>query len=61
MKGRSAAAALVEGIRKVSADWAKQRKAEERHASAQRHRMDRLFREHVVSVKEAAYSVMEKA
>ena len=61
MKGRSAAAALVEGIRKVSADWAKQRKAEERHASAQRHRMDRLFREHVVSVKEAAFDVMEKA
>ena len=54
MKSRSAAAALVEGIRKVSTDWAKQRKAEERHASAQRDRMDRLFRENVVSVKEAA-------
>ena len=61
MKGRSAAAALVEGIRKVSADWAKQRKAEERHASAQRHRMDRLLRVRTVSVKEAAFDVMEKA
>ena len=61
MKGRSAAAALVEGIRKVSADWAKQRKAEERHASAQRHRMDRLLRVRTVSVKEAAFHVMEKA
>ena len=61
MKGRSAAAALVEGIRKVSADWAKQRKAEERRASAQRHRMDRLLRVRTVSVKEAAFDVMEKA
>jgi hypothetical protein len=41
----------------MTAKWTKQRKSEERHASAQRHRMDRLFRPHVVTVKEAAFSV----
>jgi hypothetical protein len=58
---KSRAEALVAGLRAVTADWAKQMRAEERHAAAQRHRLDRLVRAHVVTVKDAAYSVMEKA
>jgi hypothetical protein len=55
------AEAMVGMIRSMTAKWTKQRKSEERHASAQRHRMDRLFRPHVITVKEAAFSVMAQA
>jgi hypothetical protein len=52
---------MVGMIRSMTAKWTKQRKSEERHALAQRQRLDRLVRAHTVTVKEAAYSVMEQA
>src|SRR5262249_43337876 len=41
--------------------WAKQRKAEERHAAAMLHRGERLVRYHRVTIKEVARQAMEKA
>jgi CRP-like cAMP-binding protein len=43
------AEAMVGMIRSMTAKWTKQRKSEERHASAQRHRLDRLVRAHTVT------------
>ena len=59
---KTTAERLKDAVRKVTKDWAKQRKAEERHASALAHR-----RQHLVpasayyNFKSAAYEVMEQA
>ena len=45
----------------VTKDWAKQRKAEERHASAQARRLDRLSRSRSETVKDVASDVMERS
>jgi hypothetical protein len=42
---KSPAESIVASLRSVTAKWTKQRKAEERHASARAHRRDRLFRQ----------------
>lgn len=53
--------ALIQGIGKVTAKWCKQRKREEREASAQLNRWDAMTRRHSMSIKEAAWSVMDQA
>ena len=45
----------------VTAKWAKQRKAEERHARAVHNRQQALRRTRVASIKDVAYEVMEQA
>lgn len=56
---------LVSGItgavRDVTGHWARQRKAEERARSRAHHRWNRLVRSHRVTIREAAFSVMEAA
>jgi hypothetical protein len=49
---------LVEGVTK---GWARVRKAEERDASAEARRLDRLVRSTRESIKDVAYEVMERA
>jgi DNA topoisomerase VI subunit B len=53
--------AVDDAIIKVSKAWAKQRKAEERDRAARARRLDQLARRRAVSVKDAAYTVMEQA
>ena len=53
--------AIVRAVTKGTEKWAKQRKAEERHASAIQNRHDRLIRNYRVTIKDAAWAVMEKA
>ncbi len=57
MKAKSIIAA-VEG---VTSKWAKQRKREEREASARQNRYYRMTRYSIVTVRDAAWRVMEKA
>jgi hypothetical protein len=61
MKKTSTASAIVSGLRAVTKDWARQRKAEERDASRRAYRYERLVRRHERSIKELAYRVMEEA
>jgi hypothetical protein len=60
-KKTNAATAIISGLRAVTKDWAKQRKAEERDASRQAFRYMRLVRRREWSIKEVAYEVMEQA
>jgi Topoisomerase 6 subunit A/Spo11, Toprim domain len=53
--------AIVSGLRAVTKDWAKQRKAEERDRSRQFNRHYYLIRTHELTIKEIAYDVMERA
>src|SRR5262245_58426660 len=53
--------AIIRAVTKGTAKWAKQRKAEECHASAAFYRWERLVRRHRVTIKEVAWEVMEKA
>jgi len=55
------AAAFTGGIEFVTGKWAKQRKAEERHASAVRNRRDAMTRAHRITIKVAAWMGMEAA
>src|SRR5215471_9074423 len=57
----STAEAVVSALRSVTKHWAKQRKMEERHASAAANRYSRLTRLHEPSIKEIAAQVMEEA
>jgi hypothetical protein len=50
-----------EALTAVTKAWTKQRKAEERHASAERNRTDQLTRRRKVTIKEAAHEIMESA
>jgi hypothetical protein len=52
---------IISGVESVTAKWAKQRKAEERHAAAMRNRRDALTRVRQITIKEAAWQVMETA
>jgi hypothetical protein len=49
---------LLEG---ATAKWEKQRKAEERHASARAHRMTTMTSRRGISIKDAAWKYMEEA
>jgi hypothetical protein len=53
--------AIIRAVAKGTAKWAKQRKAEARHAAAMLHRRERLVRYHRITIKEVAWEVMEKA
>jgi hypothetical protein len=61
MAKRSAAEAIVSSLRSVTKSWAKQRKAEERHASASRNRYARLVEWREPSLKDIAGEIMEQA
>jgi len=53
--------AIIRAVKKGTEKWAKQRKAEEKHAAAAQHRLERLTRRCRVTIKEVAWAVMEKA
>jgi hypothetical protein len=55
------AEAITAGVKSVTKEWARQRKAEERDASARMRRFDRLIRARQESIKNVAYEVMEDA
>jgi hypothetical protein len=55
------AGALIAVVEDVTKDWAKQRKAEERDHNARLHRYDRLVRYRRITVRDAAFQVMEAA
>src|SRR6516162_8571682 len=52
---------FIDGIKSVTKKWAKQRKREEREANARIRRREALTRAHRVTIKDAAYEVMERA
>jgi hypothetical protein len=52
---------IAEALTTVTKAWTKQRKAEERHASAERNRLDKLTRRQKVTIKQAAHEIMETA
>ena len=58
---KTTAAALIEITRGVTSKWAKQRKAEERHAEARANRIWRMTRVREDTIKDIAYAVMEEA
>jgi hypothetical protein len=60
-KPQSTADALIAATRRVTSKWAKQRKAEERHAAARANRFYRMTRVREDTIKEIAYEVMEQA
>ena len=55
------AAQIIGAVRAVTGKWAKQRKAEERHAAAEANRWDAMTRERRVTIKEVAYDEMPAA
>lgn len=57
----AAASAIVKAVKSVTAKWAKQRKTEERQASAAQNRRERLIRSRRVTIKDAAWALMENA
>jgi hypothetical protein len=61
MQHSNAASAIIAGLRSVTKDWARQRKAEERDRSRRANRYYALVRQRESSVKELAYEVMEEA
>jgi hypothetical protein len=52
---------ITNAVRDVTQHWARQRKAEERDRSREFHRWDRLVRSDRITIREAAFSVMEEA
>ena len=53
---------LIKGaVMDVTKAWAKQRKSEEKESSRRARRLDALIRRREISIKEAAYEVLEKA
>ncbi|HEY9376067.1 MAG TPA: DUF2399 domain-containing protein [Jiangellaceae bacterium] len=61
MAGDDLAAAISGGIESVTGKWAKQRKAEERHANAYLRRRQVMTRVRAVTIKDAAWDHMEAA
>ena len=57
----SVARSLSEAVTNVTKSWAKQRKAEERNRGAIHYRRMRLVREDRITIREAAFSVIEDA
>jgi hypothetical protein len=55
------AAAIIDAIEGVTKKWAKQRKAEERAASAYLNRRAAMTRSRAVTIKDAAWEIMESA
>lgn len=55
------ASVIVGAIQRVTKDWARQRKAEERDHSATLRRREALVRNRRVTVKEAAFDIMAAA
>jgi hypothetical protein len=55
------ASAIINAVRGVTAKWAKQRKREEREASAGARRREGLIRSRRVTLKKAAYEAMDAA
>jgi hypothetical protein len=55
------ASAIIGAVKGVTGKWAKQRRAEERHAAAQARRWDVMTASRSVTVKDVAYQVMEEA
>lgn len=55
------ATAIIDVVKGVTKKWAKQRKAEEREASAVMNRRNAMIRSRHVSVKQAAWMCMERA
>jgi DNA topoisomerase VI subunit B len=53
--------AIVDAVTKVTKEWCKIRKAEERHASEAHKRSEKLLRDRKVSIIDAAYAVMPEA
>jgi hypothetical protein len=60
-KPKTTADALIGSVRSVTRNWAKQRKAEERHATAQANRIYRMSRWREDTIKDVAYTVMQEA
>jgi len=60
-EGKSIADDIVSGLCAVTKLWAKQRKQEERHASARANRLQRLLRSRQETIKEVAWRVMPRA
>jgi hypothetical protein len=58
---KSIADDIIGGLRAVTQQWAKQRKAEERQSSARAYRADRLLRSYRETIKDVAWEIMEKA
>ena len=54
-------AVLIKGLKKVTGKWCKQRKLEERQASARLNRRYAMTRYHDMSIKDAAWTVMARA
>jgi hypothetical protein len=52
---------IIGAVQGVTKKWAKQRKAEERHAVAQLNRYDAMTRRRSVTIREAAFAIMEEA
>ena len=61
MSGEDLGDMIISGVESVTATYAKQRKAEERHANAALHRRDAMTRIRRVKINEAAFEVMEAA
>jgi hypothetical protein len=59
-EGKSIADAIIGGLRAVTKKWAKQRKQEERQASATAYRVERMLRSHRETAKDVAWEIMEK-
>lgn len=53
--------AILKGIQAVTRDWTKQKKREEREASARYRRQEYLYREPKTTIRDAAFEIMEKA
>ncbi len=53
--------AFIKGMEKVTGKWCKQRKREERHRSARANRWHAMTRARTMTIKDAAWQVMEKA
>ena len=55
------ASTIIGAVQNVTKEWARQRKSEERDRSRERHRYDRLVRDDRITIRDAAFSVMEEA
>ena len=60
-KGKSIADDLISSLEGATKKWAKQRKAEERHASARANRYVRMVRSSRITQKEVVFENLEDA
>ena len=60
-KSINIADSITAAVQNVTKAWTKQRRAEERDASRRRHRFTRLVRYREITIKEAAFRVMQEA